>query len=202
MIDSNDLKWDEKLNIKTCVFDYAEEDYQNYGYDPTPYIVLEELVKLDLLDKNDVLLDYGCGKGRVEFFINNQVGCKTIGVDHSRRLLKKAQTNLNNYGKCNNIEFIHSKAEEYNPIDANCFYLFNPFSTKIFRQVLRRIEESWKDNPREILIFFYYSTIEYKLYLPTEKRLELIKSVEFSEDEIDDKVPAKLEVYKLNEKIE
>ena len=41
-----DEKWDLKLNIKTCEFDYMEEDYQNYGYDPTPYIVLEELVKL------------------------------------------------------------------------------------------------------------------------------------------------------------
>lgn len=197
MNNSNDLKWDSRLNISTDVFDYMEEDYQNYGYDPTPYIVLEKLVKLDILKKEDVLVDYGCGKGRVGFFLNKTIGCNVIGIDHSERLLMFAKENLKNFGDNGEIKFIHSKAEEYIPDGANCFYLFNPFSTKIFRQVLRRIEESKERKPREILIFFYYSTIEYKMYLPTETRLELIKSVTFTEEMINDRVPAKLEVFKL-----
>ncbi|MBQ6220234.1 MAG: methyltransferase domain-containing protein [Methanosphaera sp.] len=201
MRDSYNLNWDSKLNIYTEIFDYFEEDYQNYGYDPTPYVVLEELIKLDMLKKDDVLVDYGCGKGRIEFFINNQVGCKVIGIDHSERLLKVARNNLNNYGDTDDIIFIHSKAEYYNPDEANYFYFFNPFSTKIFRQVLRRIEESYKKNPREIIIFFYYSTIEYKTYLPTEARLELIKTINFSEEMINDRIPAILSVFRfrLNE---
>ena len=194
---SNDLEWDSKLNVYTEIFDYFEEDYQNYGYDPTPYVVLEELVKLDLIKKDDVVVDYGCGKGRIGFFLNNHVGCKVIGVDHSERLLKVANKNLERYGDNGDILFVHSKAEEYIPDGANCFYFFNPFSTKIFRQVLKRIEESKEKNPREILIFFYYSTIEYITYLPTEPRLELIKSVHFSEEVILDRVPAKLDVFRL-----
>lgn len=197
MNNPNDIQWDKKLNISTNIFDYMEEDYQNYGYDPTPYIVLEELIKLNLIKKEDVLLDYGCGKGRIEFFINNQVGCRVIGLDHSERLLKMASMNLEKYGKTDNIVFVHSKAEEYHPDEANIFYLFNPFSTKIFRQVLRRIEESRDRNPRDIIIFFYYSTIEYKMYLPTETRLEHIKTITFSEDMIMDRVPAYLSVYRL-----
>lgn len=197
MCKSNDEYWDSKLNINTNVYDYSEEDYQNYGYDPTPYVVLEEFIKLNLLKKEDIVVDYGCGKGRIEFFLNNQVGCKVIGIDHSKRLLKKAIKNMENYGDNGNITFIHSKAEEYMPDEANIFYLFNPFSTKIFRQVLNKIVESKKNNPRDILIFFYYSTIEYKLYLPTEKRLELITTIDFDENTIDDIVPAKLSVFKV-----
>lgn len=197
MNDSNDLEWDSKLKVYTEIFDYFEEDYQNYGYDPTPYVVLEELVKLNLIKKEDVVVDYGCGKGRIGFFLNNQIGCKVIGVDHSERLLKVASKNLERYGDNGNITFVHSKAEEFAPDEANCFYFFNPFSTKIFRQVLKRIEESKERNPREILIFFYYSTIEYITYLPTEPRLELIKSVHFSEEVILDRVPAKLDVFRL-----
>ena len=49
MNDSNDLAWDSKLKVYTEIFDYFEEDYQNYGYDPTPYVVLEELVKLNFI---------------------------------------------------------------------------------------------------------------------------------------------------------
>lgn len=194
---SDEEKWDMKLNVNTCVYDYSQEDYQNYGYDPTPYVVLEELVKLDLIKKDDIIVDYGCGKGRIGFFLNNQVGCKVIGIDHNKRLIKKAKNNLENYGYTEDIKFVYSKAEEYVPDEANSFYLFNPFSSKIFRQVLKKIEESKKNNPREILIFFYYSTIEYKLYLPTENRLELIQSIEFEEDIINDVNPAKLDVYRL-----
>ena len=197
MLKSNDLYWDSKLNIKTMIFDYMEEDYQNYGYDPTPYIVLEELVKLDLIKKEDIIVDYGCGKGRIGFFLNNQIGCKVVGIDHSERLLKMATKNLESYGDNGDIKFIHSEAEEYLPTDANYFYFFNPFSTKIFRQVLRKIEESKENNPREILIFFYYSTVEYKIYLPTEPRLELIKSIDFTEEMINDQVPAKLDIFKF-----
>ncbi|MBR0473109.1 MAG: methyltransferase domain-containing protein [Methanosphaera sp.] len=195
--DPNDLLWDSKLNISTDVFDYLEEDYQNYGYDPTPYVVLEELVKLDLICEDDVVVDYGCGLGRVGFFLNKLLGCRVIGVDHSERLLNMAFKNLESYGDTGDVVFVHSKAEEYVPDEANCFYLFNPFSSKIFRQVLRRIEESVDVNPRDVLIFFYYSTVEYKLYLPTETRLELVKSVNFSEEKINDRVSAKLDVFKL-----
>jgi SAM-dependent methyltransferase len=197
MNNPNDLQWDSKLNISTNIFDYMEEDFQNYGYDPTPYVVLEELVKLNLIATDDVLVDYGCGKGRVSFFLNNQIGCKVIGVDHSERLLQMAHKNLERYGENKDIIFVNSKAEEYVPDEANRFYLFNPFSTKIFRQVLKKIEESKERNPRDILIFFYYSTIEYNTYLPTETRLELVKTVEFSEEVIKDRVPAKLSIFRL-----
>lgn len=197
MTKGNEEYWDVKLNIKTSVYDYSQEDYQNYGYDPTPYVVLEQLVKLNILKKDDVIVDYGCGKGRIGFFLHNQVGCRTIGVDHNKRLIKKANNNLENYGQTDDIQFIYSKAEEYVPDEANRFYFFNPFSSKIFRQVLRRIEESNKRNPRDILIFFYYSTIEYKMYLPTEKRLELIHSIEFGKETINDVNPARLDVFRL-----
>ncbi|RAP52293.1 MAG: 16S rRNA (cytosine(1402)-N(4))-methyltransferase [Methanosphaera sp. rholeuAM270] len=194
---TNDLCWDSKLKIRTNIFDYMEEDYQNYGYDPTPYIVLEELIKLNMIKKEDTLVDYGCGKGRIAFFLNNQVGCKVIGIDHSKRLLEMANQNLESYGKKSNIKFVHSKAEEYVPDEANLFFFYNPFSTKIFRQVLKRINESRDNNPREIIIFFYYSTIEYKMYLPTEERIKLIKTINFSEESIGDRVPAKLSVFRL-----
>lgn len=193
----NDLKWDEKLNISTESVDYSGEDNQNYGYDPTPYIVLEKLIQLDILKKEDVIVDYGCGKGRIAFFIDSQVGCKVIGIDHSENLVKKANKNLESYGNGENISFINSKAEDFIPDCANCFYFFNPFSTKIFREVLKRIHESYKRSPRKILIFFYYSTIEYKLYLPTEPRLKLVKSLYFSQDEVNSSADALLSIFKF-----
>lgn len=198
MKNSCSTDWDKKLNISTESVDYSDEDNQNYGYDPTPYIVLERLVELDILKKDDVVVDYGCGKGRICFFINSQVGCRIIGIDHSERLLEIARENLESYGNGADIDFVNSKAEDYVPDGANCLYFFNPFSSHVFQEVLRRIGESYGRNPREILIFFYYSTIEYRLYLPTEPRLKLVESVYFSEEEIDNDTPSKLDVFKFN----
>lgn len=195
----NDKYWDEKLKIFTSVSDHSEEDDSNYGYDPTPYIVLEEMLKNGLLGEDDVLVDYGCGKGRLGFFLHNQTGCRVIGLDHSRRMIKKANKNLENYGRSDNIRFIHTKAEEYLPSkDANRFYFFNPFSSRIFAKVLTRIQESYDNNPREIIVFFYYSTIEYKLYLKTEPRLEFIDSVEFNGELVGDEGTAKLDIFRFN----
>ena len=198
MQSSYDLNWDSKLNISTESVDYSEEDLQNYGYDPTPYVVLERLTGLKILKKDDVVVDYGCGKGRIGFFINSQIGCRVIGIDHSERLLEEADKNLKSYGGCEDVIFIRSKAEDYMPDEANRFYFFNPFSTRIFSEVLKRIEESFKRNPRDILIFFYYSTIEYKLYLPTQPRLELIESLYFSEEEINNSASAKLDIFRFH----
>jgi SAM-dependent methyltransferase len=197
MQDSNDLMWDGKLNISSGSVDYSNEDSQNYGYDPTPYVVLEELVRLDLLKKEDIVVDYGCGKGRIGFFLNDQIGCRVIGIDHDERLLETAKRNLEQY-ESDDVVFIYSKAEEYNPDGANRFYFFNPFSTRIFSEVLKRIEESYEKSPRDILIFFYYSTIEYKLYLPTEPRLELIESVYFTAEKINGPQDAKLDIFRFH----
>ena len=192
----NQQQWDKKLKIQTIGRDASSADAYRYPYEPTDYCVLQRLADSGLITADNVLVDYGCGKGRVSFFLNSQIGCKVTGIDHSERLLQMAKKNLEEYGKTDDIKFIHSKAEEYVPGEAKCFYLYNPFSTKIFRQVLKRIGESKEKNPREILIFFYYSTIEYKTYLPTEPRIELIKTVTFNEETINDRVPAKLSVYR------
>ena len=198
MLNSRYSMWDGKLNISTQGVDYSLEDDQNYGYDPTPYIVLEKLIQLDILKREDVVVDYGCGKGRISFFVNSQIGCKVIGIDHSKKLIEFANENLKRYGDSEDIVFVHANAEEYVPGEANRLYFFNPFSSHIFQKVLKRIAESYERNPREILIFFYYSTIEYKLYLPTEPRLDLVESVYFSPDEIDNDVEGKLDVFRFH----
>ena len=65
--------------------------------------------------------------------------------------------NLESYEKTDDISFVYSKAEEYIPDEANCFYFFNPFSSKIFRQVLIRIGQSVERNPRDVLISFIFN---------------------------------------------
>ena len=55
--------WDASLRIQTCGRDDTNADQYRHPYEPTPYSVLERLADSGLIGKDDVVLDYGCGKG-------------------------------------------------------------------------------------------------------------------------------------------
>lgn len=64
MRSDNESAWDKLLQIKTVGRDDTNADEYRYPYEPTPYSVLERLASTGLIGKGDVVLDYGCGKGR------------------------------------------------------------------------------------------------------------------------------------------
>ena len=67
MNDTQDNKWDKLLHIKTMGRDDSQSDQYRYPYEPTPYSVLQRLANTGLIRKNNMLLDYGSGKGRIDF---------------------------------------------------------------------------------------------------------------------------------------
>ena len=70
-------KWDKLLQIHTTGRDDSDSDQYRYPYEPTPYKVLERLANSGLLRKGNTLLDYGCGKGRVDFLLYKNTPSKT-----------------------------------------------------------------------------------------------------------------------------
>ena len=85
--DKNEEKWDRLLRIRTTGRDDSHADQYRYPYEPTPYSVLERLAQSGRIRKKQVLLDYGCGKGRVDFFLAYQAGCRSIGIEYDDRML-------------------------------------------------------------------------------------------------------------------
>ena len=81
MLDNENM-WDKLLQIKTTGRDDSNSDQYRYPYEPTPYGVLERLANSGLIRKKEVVLDYGCGKGRVDFFLSYQTREKTIGIEY------------------------------------------------------------------------------------------------------------------------
>ena len=89
-MDQNEVKYDKLLKIKTTGRDDSRSDQYCYPYEPTPYGVLERLAYCGYLGKKNHLIDYGCGKGRVDFFLAWQVRCRTTGVEYDERMTKAA----------------------------------------------------------------------------------------------------------------
>ena len=169
--------WDKLLNIKTSGRDDIKSDQYRYPYEPTPYCVLERLANSGLVRKGDVVLDYGCGKGRVSFFLSYQAKAKTIGIEYDERIYNLAVENSKTARA--KAEFFCVGAEEFEiPEDVNRCYFFNPFSVEILRSVMARIIDSYYTSPREIFLFFYYPSDEYTSYLATIDELEFYDEID------------------------
>lgn len=170
--------WDKLLQIKTTGRDDSNADQYRYPYEPTPYKVLERLANSGLVGKKDVVLDYGCGKGRVDFFLSYQTKASTIGVEYDERIYRGALENQKSAVSRARTDFVLAKAEEYEvPQEVNRYYFFNPFSVELLRKVMARIIESYYENPRESFLFFYYPSEEYISYLMTVDELEFYDEI-------------------------
>ena len=170
--------WDKLLKIKTTGRDDSNADQYCYPYEPTPYPVLERLANTGLIRKKDVVLDYGCGKGRVEFFLSYQSKAKTIGVEYDERMYLNALENRRMSVSGTRTAFVWMRAEEYDvPAEVSRCYFFNPFSVEILGQVMERLLNSYRKNPREILLFFYYPSDEYIAYLEKMESLKYYEQI-------------------------
>ena len=171
-VDAAEKNWEKRLNIRTTGRDGFKADEKHHAYEPTPYACLERLLDSGLIGSENVLLDYGSGKGRVPLFFADQAGCRAVGIDFDPWMVKKSLKNLELYrgagGKAaDRISFICSEAEQYEPDAADRIFFFNPFPEKVLKTVIRRITASWRKDPREILLFFYYPSDEYIARLMT-----------------------------------
>ena len=171
--------WDKLLQIQTTGRDETNADEYHHPYEPTPYCVLERLADSGLIGKDDVVLDYGCGKGRVGFFLSYRTKARTIGIEYDDRIYQGALENQKTTVSRMKPDFVLTRAEEYEvPSDVNRCYFFNPFSVEILHSVCARIIESWYEHPREVFLFFYYPADEYISYLMTVDELEFYDEIE------------------------
>ena len=174
-----ELAWDKSLQIKTLGRDDTNADEYRYPYEPTPYRVLERLEESGFFGTDDTLVDYGCGKGRVGFFLSHRTKAASVGIEYDERIFRSAMENKRTAVSRARTDFVLARAETYAlPAEVNRCYFFNPFSVEILRKVMARILESYYEEPREILLFFYYPSDEYMCYLMTVDALEFYDEID------------------------
>lgn len=189
MID-NEVKLDKKLNINTRgVIDWPlGVNLEYFRTESTLYSDLEHLTReYDLLaDAN--LVDFGSGKGRVIYYFNYQLKIKTTALEINNKSYRELMHNFKSYKEkypqeSKNISIYKEKAEDYQiKDDENIFYFFNPFTVKIFKEIIENIKQSLKENPRVIDIIIYYPSLNYTHYLDKQEGfhfIQLIKTAKY-----------------------
>ncbi len=73
----------------------ASEDapHLDVPYVPTPMPVVDAMLELGRVGKDDVLYDLGCGDGRIVVRAAVRFGCKGVGVDLNPERVKEARAN-------------------------------------------------------------------------------------------------------------
>ena len=162
--------YDRTLNVKTADMQMGiHRSFTYHRYEPTPYEALDTLFQqYESPTSKDHVIDFGCGKGRLNFYLADRFGARVTGIEMSEELIRVAQTNLADYrGRHKHrMEFVQAKAERYEiPHTATRFYFFNPFTIDIFRSVLSNILYSLENVYRSIEIVLYYPAADYVYFM-------------------------------------
>lgn len=179
----DDHYYDTLLNIQTAEQKGFTQNIHYHRYEPTSYYGLEVLFNEYELERADSVVDFGCGKGRLNFYIHYRFGARTTGIEMDEKLYKLAMENRDRYAKkmrkgSNEISFYLGIAEEYLiESNQNIFYFFNPFTVQIFIKVVNNILLSIEERPRKVDIILYYPSQEYIHFLERQTPFVLMKEI-------------------------
>lgn len=160
--------FDWRHHIKTCgtarlseLTIWGESTPQHDAiYHPThPKLVFQILNGLGIDYRDYIFIDIGSGKGRVLVIASEYPFQRIIGVEFAEELHRIALKNVHDYSsrtqQCKNIECLHLDATEFTILPVpTVFFLYNPFRPPVLIPVLRKIEKSLSDRPRDVLLIY------------------------------------------------
>jgi hypothetical protein len=124
-----------------------------------------------------VLLDLGCGKGRVLMVASEFEFREVRGVEFAHELCVVARRNIASYRRwhrrATRFDVVESDVLDYSVRpDENVFFFFNPFDGLILERVIANIAASIDAAPRRILIVYFNPQHEGALALDGRFRKE------------------------------
>ena len=114
------------------------------------YAILSSIFSKIPITEADVLVDVGCGKGRViNYWLS--LGCRNrmIGIELDEEVALEASSRLKPYP---NVTIISGNALDNIPHNGTIFYLFNPFGAHIWEQFKRRLIDLFGEKRNIVLI--------------------------------------------------
>jgi SAM-dependent methyltransferase len=198
----DERKRDEALGIVTVgTREWLGVNIQYHRYEATPYRALDVLCENYDFNGVDQVVDFGCGRGRVAFYLHDRFNLPVVGIEANRITFEEALANKDSYNlKAGDIsapvEFLCCLAQHYRIEEKdNCFYFFNPFTVQIFRKVVQNILFSFEKHGRTMDLILYYPDREYLDFLNTSTPFRRISDIMVSKGSND---KDKFVIYRLD----
>ena len=93
-------------------------------YVPTPQPVVEAMLDLAKVGKNDVVYDLGCGDGRIVITAAKERGARGVGIDLNPERIAEAQANARSAGVEDKVKFMVGDLFQANFSEASVVTLY------------------------------------------------------------------------------
>jgi ubiquinone/menaquinone biosynthesis C-methylase UbiE len=106
-------------------------------YVPTPQHVVDKMLEMAQVTKDDLLYDLGCGDGRIVVTAAKKYGCRAVGYDIARRRVKESMENVrkNNIGHLVSIEQKDIFSLDISNANVVTLYLLPELNVKLIPQL-------------------------------------------------------------------
>lgn len=121
---------------------------------------------------DDVMLDYGAGKGRVIVLAMRLPFRRVVGLEISRDLADRARANVARRAhsqRCEEVEIVEGDAAAWSvPDDVTVVYMYSPFTGPLFAHAIEQILASLARRPRRLRLV-YDNPFEHDFLLSTRR---------------------------------
>ncbi|MEM7112588.1 MAG: class I SAM-dependent methyltransferase [Chloroflexota bacterium] len=142
------------LRFGTILSGEQDSRYAHLGASPTAnsdYEALDYIFK-DRIKPTDVLVDVGCGKGRViNWWLSQGHKSEIYGLELDPDVAENARQRL---AKWDNVTIVTGNAVENIPANANVFYLYHPFNRPVMVAFKERLMELF-DKDDDITLLYH-----------------------------------------------
>lgn len=142
-----------ELSLGVCTRRFQEDapwiTTEHVEYRPTSYPLIFRILDFLQLTPSDVVVDLGCGKGRVVCCAARYRVAEVIGVDDLSIFTDRAEANAAVMrGRRSKVSIVKCKAEHFDYARGTVLYLNNPFGPETLNAVLKRLELARKTSRR------------------------------------------------------
>ena len=119
----------------------VESEYGSIGYigtENSPYDAFPRLFAAASLTPDDVIVDVGCGRGRLmNWLLHEGITNRAIGIEVSRRVAAATRRRLRRYPQ---LSIVSGDVKDEFPEQGTVFYLYNPFGADTMAWFADRLE--------------------------------------------------------------
>lgn len=111
-------------------------------YVPTPQEVVDEMLELAQVTKDDVIYDLGSGDGRIPITAAQRYGTRGIGIDINPERIQEANENARQAGVTNRVTFLQQDlfASDISEATVVTLYLLPQLNLKLRPQLLEQLK--------------------------------------------------------------
>lgn len=141
-------------------------------YEPTPWRPLIQSLRALQPHRDDVLVDLGCGRGRVILAAMSMPFQRVMGVELSPQLAAETQRAVERnrfWMRAGEVQVVAANAAAWTlPDDVTIVYMSNPFWGSVFATAVNNIFESVERRPRRVRLV-YDHPFEHNYLLATNR---------------------------------